>query len=212
MKPIALDAAPFVDTLRFRLTASRTLPRSKVRISVIVHTLVSSVDQDHDALVGRVRDALARFIDVPWTVSGVTRRADETGFERVELNASAMVPVRENYNLDERVRRASSEGLAISNPAVDVRLPGPVIAEATLDLQEYVLELAQQRVERFDKVTGRSWRIGDIEFGVDSEGYGVSPKLARRETAVIDGGTDDLLTSSERLLLVAQVTLKASAA
>lgn len=212
MKPIAVDAAAIVDTLRFRLTASRTLPRSDVRVTVQVHTLVSTGDHDHDGLVARVRAALARFIDTAWTVSGVTRTADDTGFERVELTASALVPVRENYNLQERARRASAEGLAITDPSVDSRLPGKVIAEATLDLQEYVVDLAQQRIARFNKATGRDWRIGDIQFGVDNESYDVSSKLARRETALLDGATDDLLTTSERLLLVAQVTLKSNAA
>lgn len=212
MNPIAVDAAAVVDTLRFRLAASRTLPRTYVRVTVQVHTLVSSADHDHDGLEGRVRLALARLIDTPWTVSGVTRSADHTGFERVELTASAQVPARENYNLHERARRASVEGLAITDPTVDARLPGKVIADATMELQELVLELAQQRIARFDKATGRSWRIGDIQFGIDSESYDVSPKLARRETAVLEGATDDLLTTSERLLLVAQVTLKSNAA
>jgi hypothetical protein len=212
MKPITPDAAALVDTLRFRLSASSTLPRSTVRVTVQVHTLVSTGDQDHDALVARVREALARFIDATWTVSGVTRKSDDTGFERVELTASAMVPVRENYNLQERARRASVEGLAITDPSVDSRLPGKVIAEATMGLQEYIVELAQQRIERFDRATGRKWRIGDIQFGLDSEGYDVSPKLARRETALLEGASDDLLTTSERLTLVAQVTLKSNAA
>ncbi len=212
MKPIAVEAAAVVDTLRFRLAASQTLPRTHVRVTVQVHTLVSSGDQDHDALVGRVRAALGRCIDSAWTVSGVTRKADDTGFERVELTASAQVPVRENYNLHERARRAAVEGLAITDPLVDSRLPGKVIAEATMGLQEHVLEMAQERIVRFDKATGRSWRIGDIPFGVDTENYDVSPKLTRRETAVLEGPTDDLLTTSERLLLVAQVTLKSNAA
>ena len=212
MKPIAVDAAAVVDTLRFRLAASRTLPRSHVRVMVQVHTLVSSGDQDHDALVERVRKALVRFVDSAWTVSGVTRRADDTGFERVELTASAQVPVRENYNLQERARRASVEGLAITDTSVDSRLPGKVIADATMGLQEHLLEMAQERMVRFDKATGRSWRIGDIQFGIDGEGYNVSPKLAHRETAWLEGATDDLLTTSERLLLVAQVTLKSNAA
>ena len=211
MKTIAVDSAAVVDTLRFRLTASRVLPRSTVRVTVQVHTLVSSGDQDHDALVARVRTALERFIAAAWTVSGVIRRADETGFERVELTASALVPVRENYNLQERARRASVEGLAISDPSVDARLPGDVIADATLTLQEHVIELVQRRIERFEQVTRRTWRIGDIQFGIDHEGYEVSPKGARRETALLDGASDDLLTTSERLMLVAQVTLKSNA-
>jgi len=212
MKSISLDAAAVVDTLRFRLAASRTLPRSDVRVSVRVRTLVSSNDQDHDALVGRVRAALVRFIDAAWAVSAVTRTADDTGFERVELSASAQVPVRENCNLEERARRASVEGLAIADPGVDSRLPGRMIAEATMDLQDHLLELAQQRIVHFDEATGRKWRIGDIQFGVDGEGHHVSPKLAQRETAVFESATDDLLTTSERLLLVAQVTLKSNAA
>jgi hypothetical protein len=212
MKTIALDAAAVVDTLRFRLAASRTLPRTDVRVSVRVHTLISPGDQDHDALVGRVRAALVRFIDTNWMVSGVTRTADDTGFERVELAASAQVPVRENCNLEERARRASVEGLAITAPGVDVRLPGRVIAEATMELQDHLVKLAQDRIVKFDEATGRKWRIGDIQFGLEGEGHDVSPKLARRETAVFESATDDLLTTSERLLLVAQVTLKSNAA
>lgn len=182
-----------------------------MRVSVQVHTLVSTGDQDHDALMSRVRAALARFIDTTWTVS-VTRRADDTGFERVELVASSMVLARENYNLDERARRASVEGLVITQPGVDARLPGALIAEATMGLQEYLLELAQKRIERFDQATGRSWRIGDIQFGLDGEGDETSAKLTRRETALLDGASDELLTTSERLMLVAQVTLKSNAA
>lgn len=95
---------------------------------------------------------------------------------------------------------------------MDARLPGALIAEATLGLQEYLLELAQKRIERVDQATGRSWRIGDIQFGLDGEGYETSAKLTRRETALLDGASDELLTTSERLMLVAQVTLKSNAA
>lgn len=211
MTTIVADSAALVDTLRFRLAASRTLPRTQVRVGVTVNALVRPSDHDHATLEQRVREALGRFIEAAWTVSGVTRSADASGFERVQLTAAAQVPVRENYNLDERARRASVEGLAIVDPGVDVRLPPDVIAEATLGLQENLLEQAQERIRRFSTLTGRSWRIGDVGFGLDTENLDVSPKLVRRESAVLGGASDDLLSTSERLLLVAQVTLKANA-
>lgn len=212
MKPIALDAAAVVDTLRFRLAASRTLPHSHVRVGVLVYVLVSVNDRDQDALVARVRAALARFIDASWSVTDIKREADETGYERVELSASAQVPARENHSLDDRARLASVEGLAITLPTVNARLSGTVIAQTTLALHDHILELARQRIERIDHLTGRKWRIGDIQFGIDGEGHDVSPKGVRRETAVFETASDDLLTTCERLLLVAQVTLKSNAA
>mgnify|MGYP006391874781 CR=1 FL=1 len=105
------------------------------------------------------------------------------------------------------------EGLAIVDPVVDYRLPGEVIAGATMDLQEKLLLMAMERAERFTAVTGRAWRIGDVQFGVGSEfDDGTSPKLLRREAALLAGGGEDLLTTSERLLLVAAVTLKVGGA
>ncbi|HQY82999.1 MAG TPA: hypothetical protein PK818_09480 [Thermomonas sp.] len=213
MSMIAVDSSTLVDTLRFRLAAAKTLPRSAIRIGASVQALVRVSDADQDALVGRVGEVLRRFIDAAWTVSGVEREADSSGLERVKLAASAQVPARENHNLAERARRASEEGLAIVDPVVDYRLPGEVIAGATMDLQEKLLLMAMERAERFTAVTGRAWRIGDVQFGVGSEfDDGTSPKLLRREAALLAGGGEDLLTTSERLLLVAAVTLKVGGA
>ncbi len=215
MQERTLDPSAFADTLRFRLTATRTLPRSAIRIGVLVHGLVSAEDLDHAALVHRVDQVLHRFVDAAWTVSAVKRAADDAGLERVTLSASAQVPARENYNLDERARRASEPGLAIGAPEVDYRLPGPVMASATTDLQEDILHQVAERIARFTTVTNRQWRIGDVQFGLGNEyDDGTSPKLVRREVALLSGASggsddDDLLTTSERLVMVAGVTLRA---
>ena len=79
MSMIAVDSSTLVDTLRFRLAAAKTLPRSAIRIGASVQALVRVSDADQDALVGRVGEVLRRFIDAAWTVSGVEREADASG-------------------------------------------------------------------------------------------------------------------------------------
>ena len=71
---------------------------------------------------------------------------------------------------------------------------------------------AIERAARFSQLTARTWRIGDIEFGVDRNlAQDYSPKFTRRENAMEAGGSaGELLMTAERLMLVAQVVLKSA--
>ena len=60
------------------------------------------------------------------------RQADTSGFERVTVAASARAPLAENYNLAERARLAGSEGLSLTDPVANHRLPTTRVAHAVL--------------------------------------------------------------------------------
>ena len=204
------EPAALVDTLRFRLSASVSVPRRDVRITAVVYALVSATDHDRDALESRVRETLDRFIPAEWTVVSTNRVQDSTGYERVELSTSARVAIDEDHNLEERARRASREGLTIDSPKCDYALPMKTVVEQTALLQEHILEQAIDRAARFSRVEGRTWRIGDVHFGITHDAGVYAGKGTRRESAV-DSSTGELLVMSERLVLLAEVTLKTEA-
>jgi hypothetical protein len=197
------------DTLRFRLSAARIVPGTSVRINAKLVALVDSKDTDQDALEARVLEVLSRFIDAKWTISSLARSVDNSGYERVAVDANTRVPPRENYNLSERARAVSSPGLAIQSTEVDYSLEPKVLEQHTEELQDELILVAQKRVQRFAELTGREWRIGDIKFGVqdDNEVEHYSPKGMARKRAM-DGG--DGFGVAERLVLLAEVSLRAS--
>lgn len=208
----AWESAALVDTLRFRLVAATVVARTDVRVAATVSALVGAGDRDQASLERRVDELLQRFIAARWTVASTERSQDPSGYERVRLKVGARVPLAEDYNLAERARVASREGLTILEPAVDYRLPSAVLDAETMKLQQRIAEQALERAARFSQLTARTWRIGDIEFGVDRNlAQDYSPKFTRRENAMEAGGSaGELLMTAERLMLVAQVVLKSA--
>ena len=88
---IVLDHPHLVDSLRFRIEATRSTKQAEVRITVAVVALVSAAERDPKALDSRVLAALKELIAVPWSFSHVVREADAAGFERIKLRAAARV-------------------------------------------------------------------------------------------------------------------------
>ncbi len=206
------DSFADVDTLRFRLTSSKVIARTEVLIAVTVIALVGSQDADKQGLDTRVGLALQRFVAAEWTIRSIKRERDDSGFERVTLFACARVKERENYNLTGRARSASEEGLSIQDPNVDYSLGGKVLNESTMLLQTHIVEQAKARIAAFNASSGREWRIGDIQFGErETWGHDHTAKGARRENSEQAAEGADLMITSERLFLVAQVTLKSRA-
>src|SRR5687767_2546026 len=123
MVTTVIDTDAIVDTLRFRVVAASVVPRRDVRVSVTVHALVSAADNNREQLEMRVRETLSRFIAAQWSVVSTERTKDTSGYERVTLFTSARVPLEEDHNLFERARQAGREGLSITNPMVDYKLP-----------------------------------------------------------------------------------------
>lgn len=204
------DTAPerIDDTLCFRLSASRTVPRTTVGIGVEVVALVDATDTDHGALEARVLGALTAFIRSDWTISSIERTRDDSGYERVLLRAHTRVGLDENHNLEERGRRASGNGLAIQSPRVDFSLPPQVLVTETQRLQEELVVVAMERAQRFTQLTGRTWRLGEVRFGVQDGAQHYSAKNIARERATASEEVG--LGMAERLLLLADVTLKST--
>lgn len=198
------------DTLCFRLSSSRTVPRTSVGVGVEVVALVDATDTDHGALESRVLRALTNFIRSDWSISSIERTRDDSGYERVLLRAHTRVGLEENHNLEERGRRASGSGLAIQSPRVDFSLPPQVLVAETQRLQDELVLAAMERATRFTELTGRTWRLGEVRFGVHGDAlahYSGKGVARERATASEEGG----LGMAERLLLLADVTLKSAA-
>lgn len=212
----ALEISPTVDTLRFRVHSHVTVPQHDLRINVAVTALVKSHDAETEQIHQRIRETLNSFIEAQWVLSRIRREADATDYERLQLHATARVPVTENYNIEERARNAGGEGLTLSSPAVDYSLPADRVSQVTQQLREQVLLDVLQQVEACRRITSRDWRLGDIEFGVESRS-----NLAHARTSEKGAYRDELsdqifiddegagLTGAERIVLLANVTLKA---
>jgi hypothetical protein len=201
---------PAYDSLRLRLTAERLIKRTSIAVGVEIIALISAQDRDVSALEARVREALGRFIDATWHTASSERTRDESGFERVKLIGYARVPREENVNLGERARLASSEGLAIQNPRVDYKVASTVLVAETEKLHGDLIRQAQARIVEFNELTGRNWRIGNITFGVHERDDGeYTGKFARREAARFGSDEQDVLLTSERISMIAEVELRA---
>jgi hypothetical protein len=202
------------DTLRYRLVASRTISQEDVKVTA----LTSTNQHDHAELERRIRSALGTFIKADWTFSSVRRLGEAVGYERVSLRASARVPHSENFNLEDRARRASTEGLSLGEPKVDYSLPAKHVSGIVQELRREIVAEVKKQVREFSEDTQREWRIGDIAFGVvDARSEYPSGKGAYRSSADADsevpGFEDDELggvTGTERVILIANVALRAA--
>ncbi len=207
------------DTLRFRLRVQKSMPQEDLRIGVKVTALVPAVERGGPELEGRVRDALKTLIDADWSFSRVARATDGSGYERVELRAFARVPVTENFNLAERARAASREGMVLSSPTADYSLSRSRVDQAMEELRLEALLDAERQAVTISERTGRSWRVGDIVFGVSdwSESAGrLTAKGGYRgaeDEAFADEPDDEEasgLAPAERVSLIASITLKSN--
>lgn len=203
------------DSLRYRVIAQRTLAQDTVCVSVNVALLVSAVQTDQVELQRQIRDVLNRFIpDVEWIFSTLHREANPTvGFEQINVKASARIPSSQNFNLKDRARRASREGLTLGGAMVDYSLPVSLVNRVVHELRGEIIESVLREISDFEQQTGRKWRIGDVEFGISGRSDEYTAKGAQRST-----GYEDLLdpdgeglSGAERISLVAEVCLRALA-
>lgn len=214
---LVIDQPHLIDTLRFRLQAARTLPQQDIRITTIVTVLVPASQNDPVSLERRIREALARVVKTDWTFTRIERDTEAAGYERIQLRASARVPVAENWNLAERVRTASRDGVAVGAPEVSYALTSEKVDAAVEELRLDLLRLAARQAEKMSEASGRQWRVGDIEFGT----AGLVRDSGRRTGKGAYSDSDDSIemlalqdsasgvTGGERITLVAHVTLKA---
>ena len=214
---LILDHPHLVDSLRFRLEATRSAPQAEVRITVGVVALVSSAEKAQKAFEAHLGAVLKDFIDVPWSYSHVVRENEATGFERVKLRAATRVPHAQNWNLAERARKASREGLSIQVADVSYALSREQLREIVGELRLELLREATAQAAGMSEASGRVWRVGDVEFGVAdyvTERGEYTAKGARRDPDGIGEmlaslGDSGAIVSGERVTMNAAVTLKA---
>ncbi len=215
---LVIDQPHLVDTLRFQLHASRALPQMDIRVTVAVEALVPSTGTDRAVLEQRIRAALAKLADTAWTFTRIERAEDTAGYQRISLRASARLPALENWNLAERARSASGEGIALADPEVSYALSPERVGEVVADLRAHLYALATKQAADFSASSGRAWRVGDIEFGSAA----LARERARRtgkgaytdddssiELAAISEGPAGI-SGGERVTLYAAVVLKAA--
>ena len=211
---------PQEDEIRYRVVAQRTIVQENVRVAVPVTMLVTTAATDQIEMERRIRVALKSFIDADWVFSLVRRAGEAVGFERVTLTAWARVPHRDVYNLNERARRASSEGLSLGEPEIEYSLPFGRLNEVAHELRAEIIEQIKRHQADFAAWTGRVWRIGSIAFGAAS---GLADRRTSKGTYRSDDDVafslaleardaDDEttgVTGAERIGIVAEVVLRA---
>lgn len=205
------------DTIRFKLFANRAIVQQDARISVEVNALIGTSQVDQTELLRRIRTALNAFIKTDWGFSAIKRMGEAVGFERVSLQAAARVPSSEVFNLEERARQASTEGLALKEPIVNYSLPADKVSAIVRELQQQLVGNINEQIGMFDHATGRNWRLGNLAFGVwdPSNSDNRSAKGAYRSS---DSSIGDLMfdlgesgmTGAEKIALVADVELRST--
>ena len=211
------EQCPDVDTLRYRAHAQMILAQEDIRVLVSITALVSDREAGQADIHQRIHAALKEFVAADWILSRIQREGETAGYERIQLQASARVSPDENHRLEERARRASREGLTLASPQVDYALPARRINEAVQKLREQILRDVQHQTERFREVTGRHWRLGDVEFGVETGSWSEERRSGKGsyrsdEAKFLSRDNDEdeaaILTGAERIMLIANVTLK----
>lgn len=200
------------DSLRFRVIAQRTLSQETVLLSVKVALLVSANQTDQSELQRWAKSALVQFVpNVEWGFSTLRRQSNAVvGYEQIEIEASARIPCDQNFNLKERAQLASREGLSISHVKVSYALPVYLVNEVVHELRLEIIHDLLKEIAHFEQLTGRKWRIGDVEFGITGRGDEYTAKGASRSTgyeAILDPDCEGL-SGAEKISLVAEVCLR----
>ncbi|HRH80092.1 MAG TPA: hypothetical protein PLW81_03520 [Thiobacillaceae bacterium] len=207
------------DTLRYRVQAEKTLAQEDLRVTVTVTAVVPTRDLSQAELDNRVRDALKAFLPIDWVFSHIVRQSDALGYERVTLRASGRAPAEDCYGLQERARDASRQGLSIEYPQVDYSLSNARMNQILQTLRLETLGQVTEQIPPLNQATGREWRIGDIEFGIQSdpdyERYINTNHRYSGKGAYRASGREDMdeeaegLVGAERVILISLVTLRA---
>ena len=198
------------DELRFKLSAESTVTIDDALVGMTLTALVAHQDGAPARLSARILGALARFIDTHWTVALTERATEPTGHERVTVRAYARVPSAQIYDLEQRAKRSLGDGLAASALEVDFTLPRERIDAIVNALRLQLFETAGALAKDYTERSGRKWRIGTIDFGVDDATY---PRRRTGKGAAIDFGDESApgraASAAERVRLLAQVALRA---
>lgn len=214
---------PVQDTISFQLRADTVVVNDTVRITVYINALVTT-DTAEAALRRDIKEALSRFIDADWSFNGLDRSADESGFERVSIRATARVKETENYNLENRALAVSRQGLKLANISVDTGVPAVLLEKAEKALRAEIVVKAKEELEELIAITGRPYRIGSLRFANQGDPYQRKAAAAQSYTnnmsfaASAGGGApggggddDDSISNAQKVSLAADVVFSVSA-
>ena len=151
------------DTILFELSEEGAVTNKTIKVTAVLAGHLT--DGSDELLWANIRDTLGRFIPkLEWQYSDTQRSADPAGGERITVTATTRAPVGENRALDQRSRDAGRVGLMISHFNVDNTPPLEDIRKTERKLRVAVLKLAEEEAEAASEQTGRSYRVGSVNF------------------------------------------------
>ena len=153
------------DTVEFAVRADETVINNTVKLVATVVAMVAG-DITEEALRSDVKSTMKKLVDADWQFANMQRNADDSGFERVTLNASVRVPETENYNLDNRAKEASRRGLSITQVDVDTSVPQTMLDEAESKLRITLIQKVRAETDKLEAVIGTKdgYRIHQLKF------------------------------------------------
>ena len=200
------------DTINYKVYVSKAVPLGDVTVTAHIDMLLSGNDESQ-SVEDKIQSALNDFIPASWTIVDQDRRGATPGYEKISLKAIANVPVTENTQLEERAAKANRKGLEITHVSARKNLPQETVNQMIKALWFDVIERVNTHIKEYDRVSQRTWRIGDIVLGVP--GGGSRTRLTKGGS--VEEGDQPLgsfmesgLSGVEKVSLTADVTLKSS--
>jgi len=202
------------DTISLSLSAEHTVTNKTVKMTALINALVTNTTEE--ALREEIRTTMKSFIDADWTFSNMARSNDPTGFERVELAATARVPDTEHYNLEKRSEAVSRPGLSIVSVTVDSTIPERIIEAAEKELRLKLIEKVQAEAEALSEALGQQYRVSQLQFAgtrnvnISNTHYNVATYYSGNAIGASAAGgapPSDSLGNTSKLTLSANVVL-----
>ena len=214
------------DNITFQLRADRIVVNDTVKVTATVVAL--AMYEDESTLRAQIRSALTDFIGAEWKFNNIQRETDQSGYERVVLTATVRVSEKENYNLEDRARKVSKQGLQLTQVVVDSGVPAAELEKAEKELRLDLLKKVNDELEAINGVMGGSYRVSNVIY--NNHGDPVSRKTAvsynvsnaqpagamafgahsHGVSMDFGGGDDGSLANTQRVSLSASVTLSRS--
>lgn len=202
------------DSLSYDLAEEAVIVTDTIRVSA---TLVGIIQPDttEDALAAAIRSKVEQFIpNVEWQFSNTIRRPHGSGWQEVTMTATTRAPVSEHGALDRRREEsdAGKVGVKIANYVVDATPPVEDVRRTEAQLRAKILQLAMDEAKAISQATGRTYRVGHINFTKPNSN---SPRAIMAasylEDTVVAGaspGVSSEITNTMRLSMIGNIELR----
>jgi hypothetical protein len=212
------------DSIKFTIASEETVVNDTVKIVANISGMVDT-ESTEKTLKDSIREMMERFIsNVKWQFAGMTRTAHESGWEQINLVASARVPESENRNLDNRRKDVSTRGLSISRVTSDVSFPAILVEQTEQKLRLDIIRKAREQCTAISSAMDRMYWIKKIDYigEMEQPAYSnsrPSASSASMKTSYGSGfggsaleGQDDSLGNAQKFTMIATVTLATATA